>query len=44
MGGIMTRNRYKIIPWVACYFGLTAFLNVRKTLKSNDSIGNSGAM
>ncbi|KAL9540189.1 hypothetical protein MBANPS3_009824 [Mucor bainieri] len=44
MGGIMTRNRYKIVPWVAAYFGLVATLNTRKTLKSNDSMGNSGAL
>lgn len=44
MGGIMTRNKYKLIPWVAAYFGLTATLNTRKTLKSKDSMGNSGGM
>ncbi|KAI8380099.1 hypothetical protein BD560DRAFT_324503 [Blakeslea trispora] len=44
MAGIMTRNRYKVIPWVAAYFGLTAFLNTRKSLKSKDSLANNGAM
>jgi hypothetical protein len=33
-----------VLPWVAAYFGLVAVLNTRKTLKSKDSIGNSGAM
>ncbi|KAI8638189.1 hypothetical protein BD408DRAFT_352294 [Parasitella parasitica] len=44
MGAIMTRNRYKIIPWIAAYFGIVATLNTRKTLKSKDSMGNNGAM
>ncbi|CAO3672647.1 unnamed protein product [Rhizopus microsporus] len=44
MSAILTRNRYKIIPWIAAYFGLTATLNTRKTLKVKDSIASSGAM
>ncbi|KAI9360263.1 hypothetical protein BD770DRAFT_318907 [Pilaira anomala] len=44
MAGIMTRNRFKIIPWVAAYFGLVAILNNRKTQKSKDSMGSSGSM
>ncbi|KAI7902302.1 uncharacterized protein BX663DRAFT_486632 [Cokeromyces recurvatus] len=44
MGSIMTRNRYKIIPWIAAYFGLTATLNTRKTFKAKDAMTNSGAL
>ncbi|KAG0172457.1 hypothetical protein DFQ28_005085 [Apophysomyces sp. BC1034] len=44
MAGIFLRNRFKAIPWVAAYFGLSSLLNTRKTLKSSDAIGNSGAM
>ncbi|KAI7889078.1 uncharacterized protein EV154DRAFT_515736 [Mucor mucedo] len=43
MGSIMTRNRFKMLPWVAAYFGFVATLNTRKTLKSKDSMGGSGA-
>ncbi|KAI8088101.1 uncharacterized protein B0P05DRAFT_531444 [Gilbertella persicaria] len=44
MAGIMTRNRFKMIPWVAAYFGLTAALNTRKSLKNKDSLANNGAL
>ncbi|KAI9257745.1 hypothetical protein EDC94DRAFT_614022 [Helicostylum pulchrum] len=44
MAGIMTRNQYKVIPWIAAYFGLVAVLNNRKTMKAKDSIGSSGSM
>lgn len=33
-----------MIPWVAAYFGLVATLNTRKTMKSKDSMGGSGAL
>lgn len=41
---LIIQNRYKVIPWVAAYFGIVATLNTRKTLKSKDSMGNSGAL
>ncbi|EIE83066.1 hypothetical protein G6F46_001020 [Rhizopus delemar] len=44
MGAIMTRNRYKIVPWIAAYFGFTSVLNSRKSLKAKDSIASSGVM
>ncbi|CAO3677195.1 unnamed protein product [Rhizopus stolonifer] len=44
MGAIFTRNRYKIIPWIAAYFGLVATLNTRKSLKPKDSFASNGAM
>ncbi|KAI9486771.1 MAG: hypothetical protein EXX96DRAFT_54457 [Benjaminiella poitrasii] len=44
MASIMTRNRYKFIPWVAAYFGITASLNTRKTLKGKDSMSNNGSL
>ncbi|KAI8987645.1 hypothetical protein BDF20DRAFT_851377 [Mycotypha africana] len=42
MGSIVFRHRFKMIPWIAAYFGLTGTLNSRKTFKAKDSLSNSG--
>ncbi|KAI8065863.1 hypothetical protein BC940DRAFT_303058 [Gongronella butleri] len=45
MAGIFFRNQYKVIPWLALYFGLSAYLNGRKSVTSKDSFGsNNGIM
>ncbi|KAI9019424.1 hypothetical protein CLU79DRAFT_758767 [Phycomyces nitens] len=44
MGGIMMRNQFKIIPWIASYFGLSAFLNKRTSLKTGDGLADSGSL
>ncbi|KAI9307459.1 hypothetical protein BJ944DRAFT_261859 [Cunninghamella echinulata] len=42
MSGIFLRNKIKAIPWVASYFGLSSYLNSRKSQKSSDVFGGGG--
>ncbi|KAI8099422.1 uncharacterized protein BX664DRAFT_321212 [Halteromyces radiatus] len=44
MAGIFLRNQFLALPWVSAYFGLASFLNSRKSVKSSDFFGGSGAM
>ncbi|KAI8376496.1 uncharacterized protein BYT42DRAFT_574820 [Radiomyces spectabilis] len=44
MASIFIRNRFKIVPWVAAYFGVSSLLNSRKSVKSKDSPGFTGIM
>ncbi|KAI8341841.1 hypothetical protein BC941DRAFT_390376 [Chlamydoabsidia padenii] len=44
MGGIFLHNKFKALPWISSYFGLSSFLNGRKSQKSGDSFGGNGAM
>ncbi|CAO3578496.1 unnamed protein product [Absidia cylindrospora] len=44
MGGIFLRNKFKALPWVSGYFGLSSYLNTRSSQKGTDSLSGSGAM
>ncbi|KAI8969845.1 hypothetical protein BDB01DRAFT_815675 [Pilobolus umbonatus] len=43
MASIMTRNKYKLFPWVAAFFGISATLNTRKTMQPKDPMASNGA-